>query len=290
MNIVISNKYKLIKTIGEGSFGKIFHAIDISNNLSYAVKIEKKVSKYSLLKNEISIYKRCNLTNIIGIPKLYEYGIQDNYNYMVIDLYDNTLEKIKNNKNILELNTVLVVALQIIKILNKLHQVGIIHRDIKPDNIIFNNTNSNKNNNNIYEKNTYYLIDYGLSKQYIDKNGIHREINTEKQLTGSIKYSSINVQNGIEPSRRDDLESLGYILIYLLKGNLPWQGAIGNTKQERNDYVINIKNNTSLIVLCDKIPYEFLLYMSYCRNLKYEEQPNYNYIYNIFYNLYKCMN
>lgn len=291
MNIIISNKYRLIKTIGEGSFGKIFEAIDISNNISYAIKIEKKKIEYSLLKNEAFIYNKCNsyknndLSGIEGIPKMYDFGIQDNYNFLVMDLIGNTLEYFLNTK--IELIEVLSIGMQLIKILNKLHSIGIIHRDIKPDNILY---QKNKNNSkNIIGYNTYYLIDYGLSKIYVDNNGNHKEIKTNKQLTGSIKYSSLNVQDGIEPSRRDDLESLGYVLIYLLKKTLPWQGAIGNTKRERHDYVLNIKKSVSLIELCTDLPYEFLLYMSYCRKLNYDEIPNYNYLYNIFYNLYKLI-
>jgi serine/threonine protein kinase len=290
MNIIISNKYKLLKTIGEGSFGKIFEAIDISTNTIYAIKIEKKNLDYSLLKNEAFIYNKCNsyknddsgISGISGIPKIYEFGIQDNYNYLVIDLIGNTLEYLLNTK--IELKIVISIAMQLIKILSKLHSIGIIHRDIKPDNILYNNNEINNNENNIY-----YLIDYGLSKFYVNNNGKHKEIKTNKQLTGSIKYSSLNVQSGIEPSRRDDLESLGYVLIYLLKKKLPWQGAIGNNKSERHEYVLNIKKNITLIDLCSNLPYEFLLYMSYCRKLNYDETPNYNYLYNIFYNLYKLI-
>lgn len=304
MNIIISNKYKLLKTIGEGSFGKIFEAIDISSNKLYAIKIEKKNLEYSLLKNEAFIYDKCNSYNnnnnnnsnnsnnsnnnsnnntmgIYGIPKFYEYGVQDNYNFLVIDLIGNTLETLLNTK--IEIKSILSIGMQLIKILSKLHSIGIIHRDIKPDNILYNNTSNNTSNN------TYYLIDYGLSKLYINNSGNHKEIKTNKSLTGSIKYSSLNVQNGIEPSRRDDLESLGYVLIYLIKKKLPWQGAIGNNKIERHNYVFNIKKNTNLIDLCSDLPYEFLLYMSYCRTLKYNETPNYNYLYNVFYNLYKLI-
>jgi serine/threonine protein kinase len=140
-------------------------------------------------------------------------------------------------------------------------------------------------------KNRIYLIDFGLSKRFIDsQNKEHIDYKTNVNFTGSFRFSSIRNHKGIEQSRRDDLESIGYMLIFFLKGRLPWQGLTASTKGKRSKQIYQVKKDTSLEVLCEGIPKEFLLYMKYCMNLKFTQLPNYEILRNLFISLFKMSN
>ena len=282
MEVIISNKYKLGKTLGEGSFGKIFEGININTNEKIAIKIEKKNSnsEKSLLRHEGNIYNRCK--EIKGIPNIKSFGVEGNYVYMVMERLGSSIDELREKcGGKLNLRTVLTLAIQLISRLENLHNIGIIHRDLKPDNLLV-GLGSNRR--------IIYLIDFGLAKYYIDSSGKHKAIIRDKNLTGTIRYASLNVQDGIEASRRDDLESLGYICIYCLKGGLPWQTishTSADTKEKKYDSIKTMKREIELINLCSNIPLEFMIYLNYCRILKYDETPNYNYLKNLFFNLYK---
>jgi serine/threonine protein kinase len=249
MEVIICNKYKLGRLLGEGSFGKIFEGININTNEKVAVKIEKKSEK-SLLRHEGNIYNRCK--EIKGIPNIKSFGVDGDYNYMVMERLGSSIEELREKiGGKLNLRTVLTMGIQLIIRLENLHNIGIIHRDLKPENLLVGLGVNRK---------IIYLIDFGLAKYYIDTEGNHREIVTDKNLTGTIRYASLNVQDGIEASRRDDLESLGYILIYCLKGSLPWQTvSLSSTdkKDKKYDAIKACKREIELINLCNDIPLEF---------------------------------
>lgn len=270
--IIIGNKYKLIKEIGEGSFGKIFEAENTITNDKVAIKIEKKNVK-SILKHEANIYYKCK--NIKGIPSIRMFGTENNYNYIVMDLLHLSIDTMReNNEGRISLNDTLSMAIQIISCLEKFHSIGLIHRDIKPENIMTS-----------IKENRFYLIDFGISRYYINQDRKHIPITYDKKFIGNIRYASLNIHNGVEASRRDDLISLGYIFITCLKGELPWQNISLNNNDEKRKIIKNIKETTSLIDLCLDIPYEFLSYINYCYCLEFDEEPNYNYIKNLFINL-----
>lgn len=272
--IIIGNKYKLIGEIGEGSFGKIFEGENITTKDKVAIKIEKKDVK-SILKHEANIYYKCK--NIKGIPSIRMFGTESNYNFIVMDLLNISLDKMReiNGLNgIISLTQTLSIAIQLITCIEKLHCLGIIHRDIKPENIMTST-----------RENAIYLIDFGIAKYYIDQDRKHIPIAYNKNLIGNIRYASLNIHNGIEPSRRDDLISLGYIFVVCLKGVLPWQNIQSVSKDEKYKKIKNIKENISLVELCNGIPYEFLSYIDYCYSLDFDEEPNYEYIKSLFINL-----
>lgn len=274
MSLIVAKKYKIISKLGEGSFGKIFSGVNINTDEEVAVKIEK-LDEHSLLKNEASVYKL--LENISGIPRLRSYGTEGKFNYMVIDLLDKSLEDMRITcGNTLSLKTVLVLGIQMLKRIECVHLEGIIHRDIKPDNFLI------KNNNN-----QIYLIDFGLSKRYLDSFDKHIKINTGRKLMGTARYASINVHNGITPSRRDDIESIGYVLLYLLIGYLPWQSIKADTREKRYKLIGKIKKETDLWNISKDIPGELIIFINYCRNLSFSEKPNYNYLKNLLGNLFK---
>ena len=174
------------------------------------------------------------------------------------------------------LKTVCMIAIQLLSNIKIIHSKGYIHRDIKPDNFLIGTKK---------KKNVIYFIDFGLSKKYIDQNNIHRDYIKSSSFTGSFRYSSIRNHKGISQSRRDDLESLGYMFIYFLKKKLPWQGLQGSTKSKRLKNIFTVKRNTSLNELCSGLPTEFLYYMKYVRLLRYKQTPNYEYLAQLFFNI-----
>ena len=153
------------------------------------------------------------------------------------------------------------------------------HRDIKPDNFLI-GTNKNVN--------TIYIIDFGLTKHYKDPlSGIHIPYKENKSLTGTARYASLNTHLGVEQSRRDDLECLGYVILYFLKGTLPWQGLQAKTRKEKYEKIKAKKQTTTIPELCEGLPNEFAVYLKYCRDLAFEEDPDYGYLIKLFENLFK---
>lgn len=272
MNVIIANKYEIIEKIGEGTFGKVFKGKNIRSGVNIAIKIQHKDIE-NVLKHEAKIYNY--IKDISGVPIMRNYGVDSGYNYLILDLLGFSLYDIKVNAQ-----KTIKYILQAINIIEKIHDEGIIHRDIKPDNFLL-----DKNNVEIL-----YLIDFGLSKIYFDTNKKHMEERKDRKLIGTAKYASLNIHNGIESSRRDDIESLCYSFIVLYGKNLPWDKIINNTesingvnKQEVYNKIKNFKND-SMDWLYD-IPGEFLTLLLYCRKLKFSERPNYEYISSIFKNL-----
>ncbi len=152
------------------------------------------------------------------------------------------------------------------------------HRDIKPDNFVVGIGDSS---------NTVFLIDYGLAKRYRDTNTlVHISYRDHKKLTGTTRYASLSTHLGIEQSRRDDLECLAYTLIYLAAGELPWQGLPAKNKAQKYQRIQEKKGNTPPEELCKNLEPEFAKYLIYCRSLKFEDKPDYNYTRKLFKDCY----
>ena len=268
---LILGKYRLKDQIGEGSFGMIYRAESESG--LYAVKFEKKrPNKRSLLESESKIMSYLKGP---GIPKIYSYSIYNDYNVMVMQLLGKNLNSLlnKTEEKRLSLKTICMLGIKMIRILEYIHDKHIIHRDIKPDNFTMD-----------YEKGTMlYLLDFGLAKQYRSSKTLeHYPMKKNKKLTGTARYASINALRGNDQSRRDDLESIGYVLIYLLKGVLPWQGIDAKTKEEKYAKILYKKEITPPEELCNGYPDELVNYLKYTKNLEYEEDPKYDYLIELF--------
>lgn len=271
LNKIILNKYKLKEQIGEGSFGMIYKA-EYNSNL-FAVKFEKKrPNKRSLLESESKIMTYLKGP---GIPKIYLYTIYNDYNVMIMELLGKNLNSLlnKTKEKKLSVKTICMLGIEMIKILQFIHDKHIIHRDIKPDNFSMD-----------YESGkVLYLLDFGLAKQYrSSKTYEHYPMKKNKKLTGTARYASINALRGYDQSRRDDLESVGYVLMYLLRGHLPWQGIDAKTKEEKYSKILYKKEITPPEELCSGYQEEFVSYLKYIRNLEYEEDPKYEYLIELF--------
>jgi serine/threonine protein kinase len=264
MEIIIYKKYRLMEKIGEGSFGNIYKGENIRTRENVAIKVEP-IGKNSLLKNESIIYQY--LKNTKGIPSIKWFGKDNLSYYMVINLLGESLQSIKNKKHIFSQQEVLHTGIQLITLLESIHEKGLVHRDIKPDNFLYGLNN---------EIHNVYIIDFGFCKSFIQKNK-HISFKKTNNLIGSKTYASINAHNLIELSRRDDLESLGYILIYLYLGTLSWRdiGDCENTNEQ-------IKFLKEHVIDGQKVPFFLENYIKYVRGLKFEEKPNYLYLKNNF--------
>ena len=274
---VIKDLYDIIEKIGSGSFGDVYLSVNKLNPLKkIAAKVEKKNSKKERVYNEYKIYRKLHKReNMYGIPKVYEFVQTADYNIMFMELLNVSLdEKFVELKKKFELGTVIKLGIDIVKLLRVCHVNNYIHRDIKPNNFMI---GRDENINKIY------IMDFGLSKRYIDKEGNHIKFHKNRSLIGTARYASINMHMGIEPSRRDDLESVGYMLVYFLKGVLPWQGLKKKSKGKKHlGEIGNIKMSTSLDLLCDELPNCFKDYLKYCRELGFDEDPNYEYLLLLF--------
>lgn len=270
------HNYILLEKIGEGSFGIICAGIHKDTRDRVAIKLEKADNiNFSQLLHEARLYQRLQWT-----PKVHWYGTVDTYNIMVMDLMGPSLEDLFQfcHKKF-SVKTVLMLAKDMLAQVGMFHAHRYLHRDIKPNNFVM---GLNKNTNRVH------LIDFGLSKRYMDPNTQqHIDFKTGKNLTGTARYASMQAHDGCEQSRRDDLESLGYVWMYFLRGALPWQGMRGATKAERYQ---NIKKQKKLISdeeLCKGFPHEFLMYFCYIRKLEFNSTPDYKYLHTLFVNAYR---
>jgi casein kinase I family protein HRR25 len=291
----VGNKYRIGRKIGSGSFGdiylgKLFESswpcgFPADNNIGtniisgeeIAIKLESVKAKHPQLEYEARVYK--SLAGGVGIPFVRWFGTECDYNAMVIDLLGPSLEDLFNFCNRkFSLKTVLLLADQLISRIEYIHAKSFIHRDIKPDNFLM---GIGKRGNQVN------VIDFGLAKKYRDpKTHFHIPYRENKNLTGTARYASINTHLGVEQSRRDDMESLGYVMLYFCRGSLPWQGLKAATKKQKYDRIMEKKMTTPTEVLCRGFPNEFAIYLNYTRSLRFDDKPDYSYLRKIFRDLF----
>ena len=279
-NKLIFKKYRVLSLIGIGSFGFVFGGINVKDKTNVALKVEDWKKKGDILESETYILY---YLKGLGIPEVKSFGICGKYKILVENLLGDSLENIFIKSNLeFTLKDICMIAIQLIDRFEYIHSKYIIHRDVKPENITVD-----------YETNKIInLIDFGLAKKYrSSRTGKHIKFSIPKKLTGTARFASTNSLSGKMQSRRDDLESIGYVLIYFAKkGFLPWQGLKEKNKLERYRQIYYIKKSIKPENLCSGLPEEFCDYIKYVKGLKFEENPNYDYLRGLFINIMNKMN
>ncbi|RDW91330.1 putative casein kinase I cki2 [Coleophoma crateriformis] len=304
---VVGVHYRVGKKIGEGSFGVIFEGTNLLNNQQVAIKFvrlslidsvlrsrslrvsspisrivtylyrdqEPRKSDAPQLRDEYRTYKI--LVGCPGIPNVYYFGQEGLHNILVIDLLGPSLEDLFDHCNRrFTIKTVVMVAKQMLSRVQTIHEKNLIYRDIKPDNFLIGRPGSKA-------ANVIHVVDFGMAKQYRDpKTKQHIPYRERKSLSGTARYMSINTHLGREQSRRDDLEALGHVFMYFLRGGLPWQGLKAATNKQKYEKIGEKKQTTAIKDLCDGFPEEFNKYLSYVRNLGFEDTPDYDYLRDLF--------
>ena len=273
---IIFKKFHPIKKIAKGAFSNIYYGVNVHTKEKVAIKTESRYIVNKLLESECFLLFSLKS---IGIPKVLSFGHNKEYDILIMPLLGKSLLDlfISRNSNF-EFKDICLISIQIIDRIRWVHSQKIIHRDIKPDNFLV----------GLDDPNIIYLIDFGLSKKYKSSaTGKHIKYADLKKFTGTIRYASINALKCKEQSRRDDLESIGYMLIYLMKGFLPWQSIKVKNKKENLLKLSQIKKNIKPEKLCENLPPEMVDYIKYVRNLQFEDNPDYNYLKNLFYVMLK---
>ena len=254
INNIINNKFKIIKKIGEGSFGIVFKGENINTKEGVAIKLELEKSK--VLNNEAKILKY--LSSLSCVPKIKWFGAFQQHRFIVMQLLGISLLEYMDINKQTTLYKCIEIFEKLINIIDDIHSKGIVYKDIKPENFMFDLNNSN-----------IYIIDFGLATSYIGNNNQHIEENMDGHYTGTIRYSSIFIHKGYNHSRRDDLIAIGYMMLYLYNGNLPWMGL------EEQD----LKKRYNLIQIIKEKELENNIFSQYFKDLyslQFKEKPNYN--------------
>ena len=273
----IYKSYLIKKKLGEGSFGKVYVIANVKTNELFAAKFvsffylnfqEKRDNKNELLDIEARILHHIKA---FGLPEIIAFKSAKDYNILIMELLGQSLETLfQSQEKKFSLKTVCMIGIQILDRIEYVHSRKIIHRDIKPDNFSI----GKKNKSHII-----YILDFGLAKKYWSTtHNSHIPYIEGKKLTGTARYASINALGGCEQSRRDDLESIFYILIYFIKGRLPWQGLKAEKKEDRYKKIYEIKKNIKIKELCSELPEEFESFYNYIRKLEFEQVPDYDYL------------
>ena len=268
----INDNYTILlnKKLGSGSFGQIYQCLNTKTNEILACKIESINELKPQLYHESKILLL--MKNCTGFPTCYDFILTDQDKILIMDYLgpnlDTIMNKLPSDNNIKKFTTKtsLMIMIQAIERLKSLHEKGIIHRDIKPENFVIGPKNKER---------IIYLIDFGLSKK-ISNDKILPTIKADRNIIGTMRYISMNTHQGYEQGRRDDLESLFYIIIYFIKGELPWQNIKCKTRQEKYNKIFEIKKKvTEDGELVEDLPLEMKKILEYILGLNFAERPNY---------------
>mmetsp|Transcript_76981 Transcript_76981/g.213986 ORF Transcript_76981/g.213986 Transcript_76981/m.213986 type:complete len:360 (+) Transcript_76981:58-1137(+) len=260
-------RFQIHRKLGAGCFGEVYQGVDTLTEKEVAVKIEDTSHRHYLqLAHESCILNMLREPHLPqGFAENFYFGQEGHHQCLVMDLLGKSLEDlVKKCGGSFNATTTALVAEQVLLRIEYCHSKGVVHRDIKPENFVF---GLGKRVHHLY------LIDFGLSKLYWDKR--HLPMKHKLSLTGTARYASINAHKGFEQSRRDDLEAIGHMLMYFLRGKLPWSGLTAKTVDEKYRRILEKKEQVSLKDLCGGYPSAFLHFLRYARGLGFTERPDY---------------
>jgi len=278
-----SGKFETVKRLGAGCFGEVFRGTNTTNKSTVAIKFESVKSSRDVktapqLQHEYGVINELRL-NVTpppqGISECFYYGTEGAFNCLVMEILGCSLEdRVQSCKGKLTSKTSVLIAEQVLQRIEYLHSKCFVHRDIKPENFMF----------GVGDKvHHVYIIDFGLSKIYWDKQRqSHCQMKQKLSLTGTARYASVNAHKGVEQSRRDDLEAIGHMLFYFLRGSLPWSGLDAKTQEEKYRRICEKKEKTPVADLNTGFPKQFDEYLSYCRNLQFTDKPDYTMLWGLF--------
>ncbi|KAK2592414.1 hypothetical protein QQS21_009897 [Conoideocrella luteorostrata] len=274
-DIIVDDRYRVEKKIGEGGFGMVYSGTDLQTEEKVALKLTHVRDDRRPLEGEKETYDA--LAGGLGIPKVHWFGQECDYYVLACDLLGPSLEDLLNYcDRTLSLKTIILIADQAISRIEYIHSKGYLHRDIKPENFLMGVGR---------QGNILYTIDFGLAKEHQLAEGDRKY--KGRPLGGTARYASINNHNGCEQSWGDDLESLGYVLLYFVRGSLPWQGLKAATGEEKNKMIKEKKESLSGEQLCEgHLPDEFAEYINYTRSLNFDDKPDYAYLRGLLHRLF----
>ncbi|KAI8644009.1 kinase-like domain-containing protein [Parasitella parasitica] len=301
-DVIIADQWVVLGRIGEGSFGEVFEAEDIDTFRRYAIKREPLKMRHPQLKHESIIYDA--LAGGPGIPQCHWHGQHEGFDCIVIDLLGPNLNQLKEVTRKFAIDTVVDFGCQMVSILEHIHKRGLVYRDIKPDNFLFSSkchlpesemveipddngmphiTYINPTCKEVFKKwnephPKLYIVDFGLTTWWRDPRTDKPYPEVKKNMknkTGTARYASLNVHRGKTHSRRDDIESLGYLLLDLVFGTLPWAGIQARNSRAGWDKMKQIKEDNFMSDICAGLPQGFLDFIEYARKLRFMEDPNY---------------
>ncbi|EGD72345.1 CK1/CK1/CK1-G protein kinase [Salpingoeca rosetta] len=278
--LMLGPNFRVGKKISAGNFGELRLGKNLYTNEDVAIKLEPANSRAPQLYLEYRFYQL--LGSQVGIPECYYFGSCGKYNGLVLELLGPCLEDLFDMcGRRFSLKTVCMVAIQLITRLEYVHSKHIVYRDIKPENFLV-------GRRSLHGDSTIHIIDFGLSKEYVDpETNKHIPYRERKSLTGTARYMSINTHLGKEQSRRDDMEACGHMLIYFLRGSLPWQGLKADTLKQRYQMIGDTKIQTPIDVLTKGFPSEVGTYLRYCRQLDFYQEPDYAYLRQLWWDIFK---
>ena len=270
--ILLFKKYNLVKNIGGGAFGTVFLGTNVFTRENVAIKIEERKNRSNLEREAYILY----YLKGPGLPEVISFGKTKRYYILIQTLLGKSLYDLYNESNRkFNLKDICMLGIQLIERLQYIHSKNYIHRDIKPHNFLI----------GAKDEGLIYIIDFGLSKKYRSDRGNHVKFSISKHITGTPRFCSVNSMRGVEQSRRDDLESLCYLIIYFFKGYLPWQGLKIGNRYQRFQAIAKMKKYIKVESLCEDLPEEIVTFCKYTRNLKFAENPDYEHMKNLFYNV-----
>lgn len=272
--MLLDDLWRTETRIGKGAFGEIWLGVNKSTGEKVAIKFESVSVQMPQLVIEYMMYDR--LKNCVHIPKIYKGGLYKNtWYYIVMECMSASLEKLFNDANhYFTKKTCMQLMIQMLTVMEQIHDAGVIHRDIKPDNFMFGRKETGRDK-------VLCLIDFGLGKVYVDDKGKHIPEDKAKFALGTARYMPVHAHQFVAQSRRDDLEAIGFVCVYFLNGQLPWQSVDAASKMERNQIISEMKR-MNVDKLCEGHPSAFAEYFRRVRSLTFYQRPDYKGLRNLF--------